>query len=190
MENAVDALKLAFAVFVFAIAVALSFNVIGQVRQTSDIVMQINDKTSSYDYIEESNTDLNSKERIVGFETILPTIYRYAEEQYAVSIYDNNGTPIARFDLWTEGFMGNWDQVLKNKDKLHNEEAKKTYNNIQQRLNLVQNEVYKVTNQNKEFNMNWLGSLYAVTAHNNRNGIHHGAPWVGNSRRNYKKNKL
>lgn len=129
MENAINALKIAFAVFVFSMAVALSFNIVGQVRATSDVILSLNDKTNDYSYVDENANNSVEKERIVGFETILPTIYRYAEEQYAVSIYDTTGTPIARFDLWTEGFMGNWDQVLKNRNssnQMLKENANKT----------------------------------------------------------------
>ena len=82
MENAVDAIKIAFGLLVFAIAIALTFSVIGQVRATSDIIFTLNDKTQFYEYTteEDYNTNIN---RIVGLETILPTIHRYAKEQYA-----------------------------------------------------------------------------------------------------------
>ena len=50
MENAVDAIKIAFALLVFAIAIALAFSVIGQARIASDAVFISNDKTEFYDY--------------------------------------------------------------------------------------------------------------------------------------------
>ena len=94
MENAVDALKIAFAVFVFVIALALALAVIGQVRTTSDVVLALGDKTNAYEYVEVNENNANNEDRIVGFETILPTIYRYPSEQYAVTILDENGNPI------------------------------------------------------------------------------------------------
>ena len=65
MENAVDALKIAFAVFVFAIAAVLTFSIVGQARATSDIVLTMNDKTSYYDYVNETETNAEGKDRIV-----------------------------------------------------------------------------------------------------------------------------
>ena len=83
MENAVDALKIGFALLVFAIAVALTFSVIGQARVVADIVFQATDKTNFYDYATEESYNTR-EDRIVSFETMLPTIHRYAKEQYLI----------------------------------------------------------------------------------------------------------
>lgn len=182
MENAVEALKIAFAVFVFAIAVALSFSVVGQVRATSDVILALEDKTNAYDYVENSESNANNKERIVGFETILPAIYRYAEEQYAVTIVDTNGQAIARFDLYTEGFMSNWNEVLKNKDKSGTQmgqNALNAYNEVQTRLGIVENNI-KLDNGSKITIFNQLSNLYKVdNANYNSITDKYGAPWVG-----------
>lgn len=168
MENAVEALKMAFAVLVFVIALTLVFNLVGQVKATSDIVFQLNDKTGSYEYI--TADDYNTKEdRIVGFETILPTIYRYEKEQYAVTILESNGRPIVRFDLYTEGFMGDWNDVIKkinNGTEEEKEQAQKTYNDIANRLEKV-DEVTGATEENKLINQ--IENLYGVTRHGNTN---------------------
>lgn len=132
MENAVDAIKIAFGLLVFAIAITLTFSVIGQARATSDVLFRLNDKTEFYEYA--TQEDYNAIEnRIVGFETILPTIHRYAKEQYAVTIFNINGEPIVRYDLYTEGFMGNWNEVLKNKNSYNfniANEAQRTYEEV------------------------------------------------------------
>ena len=91
MENAVDAIKIAFAVFIFTLALALAFLVVGQAKATSDIVLAMTDKTNDYEYVSISDNNSQNNERIVGFETILPVIYRYAKEQYAVTIVKKNG---------------------------------------------------------------------------------------------------
>ncbi len=172
MENVVEALKIAFAVFVFAIAVALSFSVVGQVRATSDVIMALEDKTNDYDYAEISDSNAKNKERIVGFETILPAIYRYAEEQYAVTIVGTDGKAIARYDLWTEGFMNNWDEVLKNQNSSNyniKTNAQNTINSVKDRLKYVEDNIGNI-----EIYSN-LDNLYRV------NYNKHGAPWVGDS---------
>lgn len=180
MENAVEALKIAFAVFVFAIAVALSFSVVGQVRATSDVILALEDKTNAYDYVENSESNANNKERIVGFETILPAIYRYAEEQYAVTIVDTNGQAIARFDLYTEGFMNNWDEVLRLQNSSNNTiktNAQNTIESVKGRLAIVESYI-KGKNVGElqdtdRFIYNNLKTLYKV------NNNQYGAPWVG-----------
>lgn len=183
MENAIDALKIAFAVFVFAIAVALSFSVVGQARATSDAVLSLKDKTNDYEYVETTDTNANSKERIVGFETILPAIYRYAEEQYAVTIVDETGEAIARFDLYTEGFMNNWNEVLKNKDKPDSQiqqDAKNAYVSVQNRLKIVEDNIKLDNNGGNIKIFEQLSNLYNVNNPNYSSATYkYGAPWVG-----------
>ena len=196
MENAVDALKISFAMFVFALALALMFNVVAQARATGDIVFQLNDKTEDYEYVTSSSGDYNAqKDRIVGWETILPTIYRYHKEQYGVTIVDTSGKPIVRFDLNAESQLGNWQDILKWKDitsstnsQLYNqyqttiEAYKTTYNDIKYILDEVDNVIdkeipgrdsnYKLINQ-----LDNLTDLYKVD--NNANvSVKIGAPWM------------
>lgn len=185
MENAVDALKIAFAMLVFALALTLLFSVVGQVKATSDIVFQLNDKTRSYAY--NTATDYNTNEdRIVGFETILPTIYRYEKEQYAVTIIDSEGKPIVRFDLYTEGFMGDWNDVLKKMENGTEEEkdtATSVYNGVAERLDKV-DEILNLTQENKLINQINNGNLYGATRHGSSTVMGQkivSAPWIGSS---------
>lgn len=187
MENAVDALKIAFAVFVFAIAIALSFSIIGQVRATSEVILALNDKANSYDYVADEDSNANNKERIVSFETILPTIYRYAKEQYAVTIINSDGTPIVRYDLYTEGFMNDWNTILKNMNRTSTKDiAIDKFNEIKERIAIVDEIIQKEDNSWNNSIWNSLvsgsegtyrtGTLYKV---NNRNNVSvdTGAPW-------------
>lgn len=187
MENAVDALKIAFAVFVFIIALALAFSVIGQLRATSDVIFALNDKTNEYDYVSSEDTNASNKDRIVGFETIIPTIYRYAKEQYAVTILDTSGTPIVRYDLYTEGFINEWDTVLKKMNKTSTRpEVESTFKEIKDRISIV-DEVIKEDNSfwnNRIWNSMVTGSLGTYKAGNlykvtniNVASISVGAPW-------------
>lgn len=186
MENAVDALKIAFAVLIFAIAISLSFSVIGQARATSEVILALNDKTNSYDYVAEEDNNANNKERIVSFETILPTIYRYAKEQYAVTIINKDGTPIARYDLYTEGFMNDWNTTLKNMNRTSSKDiAIDKFNEIKERIAIVDKFIQKdiskedviwhglVTGNEGSYTS---GNLYRVRNSNN-NTVNTGAPW-------------
>jgi len=108
MENAVNALKIAFAVMVFTMALTLAISTFSQARETSEAVLYMNDKTNYYDWevaeydettgvytIPSEGITYRSK-RIVGIETIIPTLYRYYKENYTVIFVDerNNAIPI------------------------------------------------------------------------------------------------
>ncbi len=186
MENAVDALKIAFAVLIFAIAISLSFSVIGQARATSEVILALNDKANSYNYVANEDNNANNKERIVSFETILPTIYRYAKEQYAVTIIKKDGTPIVRYDLYTEGFMNDWNTTLKNMNRASSRDvAIDKFNEIRERIGIVDKMIKEdiskedviwhglVTGSEGSYTS---GTLYRVTNSNNRT-VDTGAPW-------------
>lgn len=99
MENAVDALKIAFAVMVFTMALTLAISTFSQARETSEAVLFMNDKTNYYSWEDDSNYyEVNGtgdivykSERIVGIEAIIPTLYRYYKENYTV-IFDGMDT--------------------------------------------------------------------------------------------------
>lgn len=99
MENAVEALKIAFAVFVFVIALSVSMNAIGQARATSDAVFYMTDKTNFY---ERAPEDKEGDARIVSGETIIPTLYRYYKENFNVIILDDDGEIITTYNLEEE----------------------------------------------------------------------------------------
>lgn len=175
MENVADALKIAFGVFVFAIAIVLTFSVVGQVKATSDAILTMNDKTQYYEYANDQSYNA-LENRTVSLETILPTIHRYAKEQYAVTIFDEKGEPIVRYDLYTEGFMGNWNEVLK-KIAVHDDEAEKTYKEVKGRLDQVQYVVNKQLNKNVNI-MNYIDrELYHGDA--DVGTINIVSPWMG-----------
>ena len=84
MEDAVDALKMAFSVFVFILALAIVFSMFSQAREVSDIVISKTDNTyfTQYSLADEENTN----GRIVGIETIIPTLYRYYKEKFSIDV--------------------------------------------------------------------------------------------------------
>lgn len=87
MENAVEALKMAFAVIVLVIALATSMTVFAKARETSELMLKYSEPTEFYEYYDYSQT--NSEDalgnRIVGIETIIPTLYKYSKERYKVT---------------------------------------------------------------------------------------------------------
>ena len=112
MENAVDALKIAFAVFVFVMALSLSMYMFTMAGETSDIVLQSSDVTRFMEYIETS--DMIGDERIVGLETIIPTLYKYYKENYTIIFRDTDGSPLELYstqtnpNLWSAGYTNKY----------------------------------------------------------------------------------
>lgn len=89
MENAADALKMAAWVLIFVVALSIIINAFGMARQTTDILISYNDNKYYTDYVEQGNT-----ERKVGYETIIPAIYRAYKENYKIIFLNNDGTPM------------------------------------------------------------------------------------------------
>ncbi len=112
MENAVDALKIAFAVLVFTMALSLSITMFTQAKTTSDAVLRASDVTEFMEYIENSATSTDS--RIVGLETIIPTLYNYYRENYTVIFVDSNFEFMPIYEtqtdpnLWSEGYYNRY----------------------------------------------------------------------------------
>lgn len=80
MENAIDALKIAAAVLIFVLALSISINAFGEVRQASKTIIDYKDREYDYSYVEENGTT----ERLVGLETIVPSIYKAYKENYKI----------------------------------------------------------------------------------------------------------
>lgn len=89
MENAADALKMAAWVLIFVVALSIIINAFGMARQTTDILISYNDNEYYTDYVEQEST-----ERKVGYETIIPAIYRAYKENYKIIFLNNDGTPM------------------------------------------------------------------------------------------------
>lgn len=100
MENATRALIMAFAVFIFVIALTVAMVSLNSVKRVSDAILYTKDETNYYTY-----TDVKGKaaqNRIVGLETIIPTLYKYYKEKYTVVFKE------AKYDYTTGNFIGDW----------------------------------------------------------------------------------
>lgn len=114
MENAADALKIAFAILVFIVAVTVLFYTASLVRIVSENVLFNSDKTTYYTYYggDEATIDENGN-RIVTLEDIIPTMYRYHTESAAVTLIDRSSSNpahiVTRLDRQTETLCTKWN---------------------------------------------------------------------------------
>ena len=89
MENVADALKMAADFLVFITALAIGITSFSQARSTAQILLNYTDREYETQYVESTSTT----NRVVGAETIIPTIYRAYKENYKIMFYnsdDNN----------------------------------------------------------------------------------------------------
>lgn len=99
MENAADALKMAAAVLVFVLALGISISSFSQARTTADILIKYTDRETVTQYTQ----DTGDTTRIVGAETIIPTIYRAYNENYKILFYNSVGDLIELYTKMENG---------------------------------------------------------------------------------------
>lgn len=135
MDDAVQALTMAFAVLVFVMALSISMMLIGQARDTSDELVHYSDLTAFYDNIQlEDNGEVAETERIVGLDTVIPTLYRYYKENFCVKIYDDQNNLLQIFDVNIETNLRsaivntNASSTSTDKELIKDEAYKKVYN--------------------------------------------------------------
>ena len=75
MENVSEALMIAFGVLIFVLALTVAINSYNRVKAVSDVVLYTKDEMNYYDY--QGATGKASENRVVGLETIIPTLYKY-----------------------------------------------------------------------------------------------------------------
>lgn len=95
MENASEALKIAFGVMMFVLALTLSLTSFSQATQAVESITYMSDRETTYTYVEPAS----NSNRIVGVETIIPTMYNAYKENYKVYFYEsftdeNNNVPM------------------------------------------------------------------------------------------------
>lgn len=87
MENAVEALKIAFAVMMLVLALTLSISSFSNARIAIDEIISLRDRETEYTYIEPSE----NLTRIVGVETVVTSMYRAYEENIEIYFLKANG---------------------------------------------------------------------------------------------------
>ena len=102
MENAVDALKIAFAILVFVIALSITFSSISQVKKTGDFILKSVDKTNYYTKLGVENLETYNGGRIVGIDTIISNMYRIKQETFAIKVVNGSERRDFTLDNFTE----------------------------------------------------------------------------------------
>lgn len=126
MENAAEALKMAAAVLIFVLALSISINSFSEVRQTSQTILNYRDREYETTYVE----DNGSTERLVGAETIIPSIYKIYQENYKI-IFNINSIGYLYKKKITEGENKGQDEEINyidlQKEVLGNESQKQRF---------------------------------------------------------------
>lgn len=100
MENAGEALKLAAFTLIFVMCLSLAMTNIMKAKRTSEEIIKYSDKSALFSYIESSDTEVDSDgNRIVEFNQIIPTLYKYKDEEYIIEFFDENRDPLTIFEL-------------------------------------------------------------------------------------------
>ena len=99
MENGVEALKMAFGLIIFVLAISISISCFGLASQTLQRIWQMQQEDESYvtdsegNYLNYINFKIGDGNREVGIETIIPTMYKAYKENFAIYFYDSAGNP-------------------------------------------------------------------------------------------------
>ncbi len=88
MENVAEALKMAGEMLLFILALGVSISSFSQARETSDMLLKYTDREYVTQY-----QGVGTTQRVVGEETVIPTIYRAYKENYKIYFYNTDGSP-------------------------------------------------------------------------------------------------
>lgn len=126
MENAVEALKMAGAAALFVLAFTIAMTMFTRARQTTDAVL---DNLKLDDFFQKVEPLNNNTTREVGIETVIPTLYRYAQSDanIRIRILTTDGTEHQVFDQTLESDLTRAIQDASNTNKYY-ERLKKEYN--------------------------------------------------------------
>ncbi|MBQ6992468.1 MAG: hypothetical protein IJN50_06155 [Clostridia bacterium] len=87
MENAANALKIAFAIIMLVLAITATFSIISQAKETADAVFFASDETNFYDMSSMTKYS-DSNKRVVEKDTVISTLYRLYDESLCVTIIE------------------------------------------------------------------------------------------------------
>lgn len=134
MENVTRALLLGFSMLIFVIAFSYAMYLINSATTTSNVLLESITTSKYYDNIEVSS-DVATRE--VGIDTIIPVLYRYYKENYAVKIYKGNEliqifdvnleSKIARAAAYTKTGATADQELVSLKGSIYNNKTKPAY---------------------------------------------------------------
>lgn len=167
MENAADALKIAFGIIMFVAALSLSMSTFSSATQAVEKIISYRDRTQEYISITKANSDT----RTVGVETIVPTLYKAYKENFRVEFRDESDQPIILYyrydtsgnetevyyvDLEEEQFQASNTEanehlklLLQGKDDFNNKYQSSTYNKQKMTTIKGKNSLYAFLQANK-----------------------------------------
>lgn len=94
MENAAEALKMAAGILIFVLALTLCISSFSLARETIDSIVTLRDRETTYTYLESPARE----DRIVGVETVVPTMYKAYKENFEIHFKDTDGqTPLVLY---------------------------------------------------------------------------------------------
>lgn len=93
MENAVEALKIAFAVIMFVIALTLSISSFSQANMSVQTITTLRDRESNYTYV----VPTKDFSRTVGIETVVSSMYRAYKENIEIYFFDASGKTLGLY---------------------------------------------------------------------------------------------
>lgn len=123
MENAVEALKIAFAVLMFVMALTLSISSFSQANQAVDAITALRDREAQYTYV----TPTEGLTRNVGIDSVITTMNRAYAENMEIYFFDSHGdtinlykvqgdsgnlVPTSCFDLVNQNFSSQKDRAV------------------------------------------------------------------------------
>lgn len=91
MENAVEALKIAFAVMMFVLALTLSISSFSSANSAVTSLISMNDRENEYTYVEPTE----GLTRTVGIETVVASMYRAMEQNIEIYFKKSSGDLIS-----------------------------------------------------------------------------------------------
>lgn len=95
MENAVEALKMAFSVMMFVLALTLSISCFSKANTAVTAITNMRDRETEYTYVEPAGTN-----RIVGVESVIPTMYRAYIEHFEVRFYEKTDLGLKELPIY------------------------------------------------------------------------------------------
>lgn len=119
MENASEALLMAFAVLIFVVALSLGISSFSLARQTTQSIVEMTDREFDYTYVD---FDSENTSRIVGIETVIPTLYRAYKENFIVRFYDRNGQPLNVYQKKIRNKLTETNEINLEKEAIANQE--------------------------------------------------------------------
>ena len=94
MENVAEALKMAGEMLLFILALGIGISSFSQARETSDALLKYTDREYVTQY-----QGMGTTQRVVGEETVIPTIYRAYKERFKIYFYHTDGTPLELYTI-------------------------------------------------------------------------------------------